>query len=72
MVWAEGGNDVLETDGDAGGDIDPIGWGGDFGGEFAVMLGDGFGGGDVFPFERLIVPVVFVVSRFVIWGSIVV
>lgn len=47
---------------DAGGDVVPDVAVGDFGDEAAVFLVDGAGGGNVFPFEFLVVPDVFGVA----------
>ncbi len=48
-VGADTGDDGVEAGRDAEGDFLPIFFVGDFGGEFAKMVDNGFGGGDVFP-----------------------
>ena len=65
LIGANAGDDGTKTDGDAVGDFVPIGFAGDFVGEFAVVVGDSFGGGKIFPFEDRSVEFVLVVTGFV-------
>ena len=52
MVGADVGDDRSKTGGHATGDLDPVGFFLDFGSELAVVIGDGFGGREVFPCEK--------------------
>ena len=51
VVGADVGDDGSKTSGHAAGDLNPVGFLFDLRGGLAIVVGDGFSGGEVFPFE---------------------